>query len=108
MSVARTRIGRVTMKNGGADVRVLRPRSDGDRAKIDYLIRTAFERFESYGMEVAGMALVIWSDNGSSTCCSHRGERDHIPTLLVPDFVRNCLLSSRIEQQAIALINGEE
>lgn len=58
----------------------------------------AAEVFRKHGDNVAGFALVIWGSDGGSTCDAQVADGSSIPTILVPDFVRNRLLAQRIEQ----------
>lgn len=56
------------------------------------LARATIEAAEDIG----GFALVIWDPSGSSVACMDV-TRSNIPSILVPDFVRNRLLAYRIE-----------
>lgn len=58
---------------------------------------------ESKG-RVEGFAVMIWGSDGSTVYAHTDGS---IPSILVPDFVRNRLLASRIEAWTIDTINGK-
>lgn len=46
---------------------------------------------------VAGFALVAWGPDGSSVAEMQVSKASNIPSMLVPDFVRNRLLAQKIE-----------
>ena len=58
------------------------------------------------GQEVAGCTFMVWNVDGSSTCQTDIKDGSRIPSILVPDFVRNRLLAERIERWAVDAVNA--
>lgn len=105
MNAARTRIGRVTLR-GGADLRIFPGVENTDRRYVERDMRVVLDAHCRIDPAIAGFALVVWSPDGTSTCMSRINESNMIPSILVPDFVRNRLLADRIERWTIDTING--
>lgn len=55
---------------------------------------------------IAGMAFVVWEPDCSSTCVVSVNDSSTIPSILVPDFVRNRLLADRIERWTLDTVDG--
>lgn len=103
MEAARIRNGKITLK-GGARLSIF-PTSDATRG---YMERHIHEVFDGHGDDLAGIAIVVWGSDNASTCYSGIGDgKNQIPSILIPDFVRNRLLAERIEKWTLATINGE-
>lgn len=100
MTAARVAIRRVRFKSGG-ELRLMPDRRDAGRAKIESLIR---EALDAQG-EVVGFALVAWDTGTRSVSTSWSGASNPIPSVLMPDFVRNRLLAECIGTWTIDIIN---
>ena len=87
---------------------VFKPKAP-DTAEADRLLAIwathAEEIVKDYGKNIAGFALVVWGSNATSVAMLESDGR--IPSILVPDFVRNRLLARQIERWTIQEINGE-
>lgn len=98
------RIGRVRLKSGG-EVRLLRPEVDANRGKAERFIRETLDQHP--GSELAGYAFVTWGPDGGSTCTQWVGPGSTIPTILIPDFVRNRLLAATAVSWTIQDVNEQ-
>lgn len=96
------RIRSVQFKNGGF-IRLLRDPVDRDRKYIEDGARQTI----AMQHDIAGYAIVVWGKDLSSTCHAYTGPRSVLPSIYVPDYVRNRLLASKIEQLAVDTICGE-
>lgn len=95
--IAHLRIRSVRMKNGGATVRILRgdehDYAEDVRLKIDKCLR-------AQGSDIVGFAFVVWGKDAASTAdAANWGGQ--IPTIMIPDYVRNRLLAERIVEWAV-------
>ena len=54
--------------------------------------------FHSEGPAVVGFALVIWDADGGSSATVRAGAGSTIPSIAMPDFVRNRLLAAKINE----------
>jgi hypothetical protein len=93
----------VRFKNGG-ELRLLpslrRLTSDVVGASID-------KHLAAHGGDIAGYAFVVWgADMGSTVVLDV--DRNPIPSALIPDFVRNCLLAYRIETWTLETLSDRE
>lgn len=80
MKIANLRIRSVRMKNGGATVRIIRPKADVAERLISHARQIADER-------VAGYAIVAWGRDGkTSTVCHSTGLP--VPTMMIPEVVK--------------------
>lgn len=102
MTTARVRIGRVTLKRGGR-IELLREPANADRGAIEAHLR---ETIDAHGQDFAGYAVVFWSSDGGSTADLRLGSNSKIPSILVPDFVRNRLLALQVERWTIDSVNN--
>jgi hypothetical protein len=92
---ARVRIKNVRMKSD--NVVLLHEPESVEEGNVLGLIRWLLAR---QGSDIVGVAVVIWgSDNGSVAAIETYGKSQR-PEILVPDFVRNRLLGSKIEEWA--------
>ncbi len=95
------RLRSVRFKDGRAPLRVLR----GDdyaviaRRRVDRVMAALDGR-------VAGMAIVVWGPDGASVAGMTVTPISKIPSILVPDFVRNRLLAECIESWTLDSIEG--
>lgn len=97
------RVRSVRFRDGRELVR-LRPPTDDDRQHIERRIRYVLD---SHRKDYAGFALVIWASDGASSCDLGCSTGSQIPTILVPDFVRNRLLAERIETWTLDTLAGK-
>lgn len=79
--------------------------SDGNSRRA-YAMTRAREVIAGHGTDLAGYAVMAWTKDGTSTCDS-ANLAGNIPTILIPDFVRNRLLAHRIEEWTLEEINGD-
>lgn len=80
------RIGRVKMKSGGADVRILRRRPVGGLGED--LIKHARGVAEAQGDEIAGFFVVSWDREGAfSVGWRRRPEESAVPMTLLPSWI---------------------
>jgi hypothetical protein len=86
--VAHARIRSIRLKNGGAEIRVIRRPDVRSLAK-----KSALACIDALQGDVAGMAIVVWAADGGSTAAMRVGTASTIPSILVGDFVRNRLLA---------------
>jgi len=97
---ARVAIRRVRFKSGG-EVHLLQPTQDRGRAHVERQVRDCLDMTD----DVAGAAFVVWSADGGSTASIYTSSASRIPSILVPDFVRNRLLAMKIIDWTIDDIN---
>lgn len=90
--MAHARIRSVRFKDGSAKIHVIRRRDFKPEAT-----KTALSVIEAMP-DIAGIAIVVWSADGGSAANLRISPASKIPSILVPDFVRNRLLAERIEQ----------
>ena len=84
---ARTRIGRVRLKAGG-ELRLLHhDRKPG----ADRTMRAMRDMLEQPD-DVAGYALVLWTEDGSSSAATWCGPDSQVLIPLLPDYARNRLM----------------
>ena len=90
------RLHSVRFKSGG----FIRSMPSTDAADHAYARSRIAEGLQTQGA-VAGFAFVAWDGAGRSTSITHVKNGSMIPTILVPDFVRNRLLAERIERWTV-------
>jgi hypothetical protein len=95
--IARLRVRSVRMKNGGASIRLLRADNRDYHANIRKRVDLCLQ---NYNEDIGGFAFVVW-DTKNDSCADGANYRSTIPTILIPDFVRNRLLAERIVDWAI-------
>lgn len=98
---ARVRIGRVKLKRDGKVVLLRKP--EDHRAAIADCVNSILN---GHGTDIAGMAFVVWGSDMQSTA-DMKVFGNPIPTMLVPDFVRNRLLAERIETWTLEALRRE-
>jgi len=92
------RLHSVRFKDGGATVRVIHaPPKRKNRADLDRLVRETLAFYPSDSCDIGGFAFVVWDAEGASTCVLANYD-GRIPSILIPDFVRNRLLAQKIIQ----------
>lgn len=90
----------VRWKAGGHLILLNTPNTD----LADRLVNSAALMAAS-GHRIAGYVMVAWAADGTSWSTCRVGRASAIPSVLVPDFVRNKLLAQRIEDWTIESIN---
>lgn len=92
------RIGTVTLKTSG--LRIVRLSSGPERTRRAIMAETRemFDNMWATGNPVVGFAMVMWSSDGSSDAACRAYPGSNIPSIAVPDFVRNRLLASKISE----------
>lgn len=96
------RLRSVRFKGGGHIVLVKTSKTD----LSDRIVNSAHLMLDSAaGHRIAGYAMVAWDADGTSWSTCRVGQASAIPSVLVPDFVRNKLLAQRIEDWTIESIN---
>lgn len=114
MTVARVRIGRVRMKAGGADLRVLHNCSpipaDNWRGKFMEHSR-AISEMGSPGSELVGYLVIgVFSDDAVSTAFRWNNPRSAIPRSLMPAYVaeivrRDMVTAPEADEVACSVVN---
>jgi len=115
VTVARTRIGRVRMKSGGADLRVLHQTTPNPEGK-NYrgaLLNGARKISEmgSPGSDLVGFFIVGFFSDGSASVGFHwDNERSPIPRSLMPAYVaelvrRDMITCPEADEVAVAVVN---
>ena len=99
------RLRSVWYKDGRGELRVMPDHRANDKALVERRIRALLDSHHAHA-DTAGFAIVVWGADGSSTCDLGAGKRSNIPTILVPDFVRNRLLAAKIIDWAMDDICG--
>ena len=83
------------------------PAPDENRQAIEQAVRAVLD---AHGFDLAGFAIVVWGEQGTSTADMRTRSPEKtgvvIPSILVPDFVRNRLLGMKIEQWAVETVRG--
>lgn len=93
---ARTSIPRlrsVKFKTGG-ELRVLPTKRRDARRYVEDYVRQVLD---AQGTDITGFAFVVWGADLSSSADLASGDGSPIPSILIPDFVRNRLLARKIE-----------
>ena len=89
-------IGKVTFKKTGKTIRFINNRMPDDQRYIVDEINCILTKGD-LGNELAGFAFVVWTKEGSSISSCRVQDCCKIPRALVPDYVRNLLLSDVIQ-----------
>lgn len=79
------RIGRVRMKEGGADVKVMRVGGLGELANL--LARHARTIAQSFTPDLAGYFIIAWDKSGGFNCASRIPDECAIPLSLFPAWL---------------------
>lgn len=105
MRTSTLRLHSVRFKDGRAPIEVIRPRYS--TASVAEKLATASGRMiECLGSAVpVGYVLVCWEANGQIRSMRMGSNGNPIPSILVPDFVRNALLADTTEDWTIDAIN---
>ena len=99
MSAARIRS--VRFKDGRADLRILyRP----DHREV---LKRRIAKIMDASPDIAGVAIVVWSaDNRSAAMLAVDGS-SKIPTMMVPTFVKNRLMTERILEFTLEALDDD-
>lgn len=90
------RIGRVRLKESGLEIVRLHDGPERSRRAIMQETRDMLDGMTSDGRPVVGFAMVMWDSDGGSAAVCKAYPGSNIPSIAVPDFVRNCLLARKI------------
>lgn len=102
MKTTTLRLRRVRFKDGRT-IEVFRPKPDPCEFPNDYIIGEVEECLAVQSDNTAGFAFICWSKDGASTCQIKTD--GSIPSIYVPDFLRNRLLAHQIEKWTIQEIH---
>jgi hypothetical protein len=105
---SRLRLRSVRFKDGRAPLKVLHRKDGDDYESVLAWVRAcldAHRRGDKESSNIAGFAFMVWATDGSSVC-EAQNNSGLIPTIMIPDFVRNRLLAKRIEEWTIETLNG--
>lgn len=100
MYAAQVRIGKVRFKNGLTVI----PFPDAHEARVRRMMARIRSCADQQDHVISGYAFVCWDSNGAVWPIMEG--TNQIPGILVPDFVRNALLGSKIESWTLDQING--
>jgi hypothetical protein len=109
MNAARVRIGRVTLKAGGADLHVL-PRPE-PRGKIVDALEKWVRRFDDLDRPPQAVAAVAFSEvNGQwQWSCVYHSETPFIPLRLLPlmasEYLRSAIIGDTAEEGIMAILD---
>ena len=95
---ANCRIGRVTLKQSGLQIVRLQDGPERTRRSILAKTRDLLNDMEDDGRVAVGFALVIWDSTLASLAAVRSYPGSSLPGIAAPDFVRNRLLASKIEE----------
>jgi hypothetical protein len=90
------RIGRVRLKESGLEIVRLHDGPERSRRAIMQETRDMLDGMTSDGRPVVGFAMVMWDSDGGSAAVCKAYPGSNIPSIAVPDFVRNRLLARKI------------
>ena len=100
---ARIRLRSIRYKDGRAQLRVLYPPEPFDySADAAKRCQATIQALADEGSNIAGYALVVWAGCGKSAVSFAANDASAIPSILIPDFVRNRLLAERIESWTLS------
>lgn len=107
MAEFRARISRVRMKNGGADIRVIRNEAieadeEDFRGKIVSNAKGIADKATDEAPLVAYVMLGIYGDGAHSFCCRIPHESCPIPMTLMPAFVAEAVRRYTVTSDAAA------
>lgn len=95
----------IRFKNGG-EIRLLPiPASDLEPAYAKERIGRVVDALAG---PVAGFAIVAWGPDGKSTALMHTTKASLMPSMMIPEFVRNRLLADQIERWTIESVREDE
>ena len=92
------RIRSVTHKASGFKVIRMMTGPERTRSAIIREATSMFDAMISDGRPVVGMALVLWDGDGGSAAALKAYPGSLIPSIAMPEFVRNRLLAAKIEE----------
>ena len=98
MSHPGCRIKSVTHKASGFRVVRLTHGHERARAAVMAEVRGCLDGMETDDKPVVGMALVLWCADGGSNAVVKAFPGSNLPSIALPDFVRNRLLAAKIQE----------
>lgn len=102
---ARTRISRYKPHGSALWVVCVPNQEDAKREFVERCVDDVIARHNTDG-RLGGFAFMVWDTDGASTVDAANMD-GYIPTILIPDFVRNRLLAYRIETWTLDTIYGD-
>lgn len=92
------RISRVRHKESGFTLHRVCPEQDVARINLMREIHGTLDGYQDDGTaDIAGFAFVVWGSDNTSSAVVRCGARSRVPAIAAPDFIRNRLLASKIE-----------
>jgi len=100
----------VTTPHAGCRIRSVREKASGfvlhrlqdrsDQARISFLrdMRALVDAMQRDGRPIVGYAVVLWDADNGSNASLRAGLGSSIPSIAMPEFVKNRLLASKIEE----------
>ena len=92
------RIRTVRDKKTGFTLHVLRSEADSSRIAFLRDARTLVDKFRDGAGSIAGFAVVLWDAELQSNAMLRASERSQIPSIAMPEFIKNRLLTAKIEE----------
>lgn len=83
------------------------PDKTPERVQVDIEVKHVLDTHSAHDSDIAGFAFMVWDKEGASTVKALRFT-GAIPTILIPDFVRNRLLAETSEDWTIETINEQK
>jgi hypothetical protein len=96
--------------NPGCRIRSVRDKASGfvlhrlqgrtEQARITFLadMRGLVDAIQSDGMPIVGYAVVLWDADGGSNASLVAGAGSTIPSIAMPEFVKQRLLAAKIQE----------
>jgi hypothetical protein len=79
-------------------VHYLRPEQDFARAHVLGEVKDIVNAHGDAGCNIAGFAFVIWASDNASTATVRCGPLSTIPSVAMPEFIKQRLLAAKIEE----------
>ena len=92
------RIRSVRDKASGFVLHLLKPQTERARASFLRDVRDMVDRFHRDGSPIVGYAVVIWGADGASMAALRAGEGSSIPSIAMPEFIKNRLIAAKIDE----------
>lgn len=91
------RIRSVRDKASGFILHRLQDRTDAARVSFLRDMRSQVTAMQSDGRPIVGYAVVLWDADGGSNASLVAGQGSSIPSIAMPEFVKNRLLAAKIQ-----------
>jgi hypothetical protein len=86
----------VHFKATGLVLHRLQARTDEARVAFLQEMRSLVDDFQEGGLPIVGYAVVLWDADGGSSASLRAGRGSSIPSIAMPEFVKNRLLAEKI------------